>query len=564
MAQVPSYEGGVPQASGGLPTQRSSVTAFSEGGGLAQGLEAIGKSTGQFSDQLTANAVAFQQQDNKAAVDDAFVGYLNKVNDYQYNPEGGYFTKLGKDAVDAYPQALKDLTQLRDDASATLSNKAAQLEFDSASRRQLSYSLSDMARHAATERKSWLVGTSEARVKAAQNTSALNAFSDDQFNDTLVQIEGENQKQGQLRGWSPEQVQGKIAQDTSEAWKMRIDRVTNLDPAAGRALYEKAQPQLTAVDSANIDHFTKSALVPQQARVIADSSYQPTTGNPEDALPAALDRASELAESTRPGDAVFAAAVETQVRTKVARDVAAFHAVQRDSVQFFQGQVNQAEEAGHIPTLDELTSSPDGKAAWGAMQPTSQKAFLNQLRVMAQGPRGLTPENITRYQSLMGQSYTDPKTFANIDVAHDASLTMGQRNQIMNRQRVVVNRKPLNENVTRALSVLSANQLIQTNWPTAADKATPDYQSFVGGLENKLDAFNVVHGRQANDSDIKKMGQDLLLEKKSGGFLGLFQSSTKSYQVPQSFRDDYAARFKKAGGGTPSEEQILDAFARSQ
>lgn len=318
----------------------------------------------------------------------------------------------------------------------------------------------------------------------------------------------------------------------------------------------------TAPDSIVLEHGIKSALIPQQSRQIADAVIVPKSMDPEKDLPKWLADGADKAELLHPGDEVFAQSVATQIYTRANRVKASQQAVMRGGIDHIQSQLNDAEESGHILTLDDITSTPEGQAAWAAIRPTTQKAFLNQIRIASQGPRTPTPQGDLRFLALRGMSLTNPGAFSQLDLSHESSLMRGQRMQLAERQQAIIARKPLNEDVGKALSVLNANQMIQPQWPLAADKNSDDYRQFVGALEDKLTTFNAVHGRKPNDQDIKKLGQELLLAKKSGGFLGMFQSTTRSYQAPTpEFVQGITEAAKRAGAPPPTQAEIDEAYA---
>lgn len=320
MATVPSYSGGVRQDSSSLPTQRGNASPLAFGGGLAQGLEKLGGVAGNAADAMAAHAVEFQRQDNKAATDDGLTAFINQTDARLYNPETGYFTKLGKDAVDGYGETQADLNKLREDISSGLPNEAARRDFDTASRRQLAYSLGDMSRHAAGERKKWMVGASDGKIEAAKNSAAFSAFNDAKFADSLVILEGENRAKGKLTGQSEEEVSARTFNDVSDAWKRRLQRINEVNPSQAETLYKANTGKFTDEDSVFLDHAIKTALIPQQSLEIAKGVVHAKGGlSVDEQLPLWIKEGQDAAEKLRPGDDVFAERVGARINAQASQ-----------------------------------------------------------------------------------------------------------------------------------------------------------------------------------------------------------------------------------------------------
>lgn len=275
MAQVPiDATPDIGLDSSATPRQSVQTSPLMFGGGLASGLEDVGKSLTQRSDVLAQHAVAFQQLDNKAASDKAFTDLLNKNSDLLYNPNGGYYTQKGQDAITNYQPVHDQLMANRDAISAALPNDASRLLFDADSRRMVSYTTMDAAKYAAEQRNSYLLSTSKGLQQTLANSASLNYNDDKAFNASLSGIHDEVEHQGMLTGASIAEVNAQQQKETSNAWRDRVLRYADNDPIAASRLYNANQDKFSAGDQVYLDHLFKTTLAPIYGHNIAQSIMQ--------------------------------------------------------------------------------------------------------------------------------------------------------------------------------------------------------------------------------------------------------------------------------------------------
>ncbi|TDY26306.1 soluble lytic murein transglycosylase [Paraburkholderia sp. BL6665CI2N2] len=254
----------------------------------------IGAATDQVSNTMAQAAVAFQGLQNETLAKNADIQLASKLTDLQFDPQNGYGTKLGKDAVDGYQDYQQSVQQAYQDARSALPNPAAQRMFDSAGVKRVEYALSSGAQHAAQQNKIWQVGTADARANLEMNTAANYYNDDNRFGQAVATIKDEALQMGELQGWSPEQVAAKQSDYVSKAWQQRIMRYAQNDPVAAQNMYSDNQQQISAADRPNLEHYLKANVRPVLARNIVSNIMQggaTINGSTIDALHAAVQNA---------------------------------------------------------------------------------------------------------------------------------------------------------------------------------------------------------------------------------------------------------------------------------
>lgn len=250
-------------------TANASPDAFGAQIGAAE--QRLGATGEQAANTMSQAAIAFQGLQNETLAKNADIQLASKLTNLQMDPQSGYVTKMGKDAVDGYQGYQDSVQQAYQDARASLPNPAAQRMFDTAAVKRVEYSLASGAQHAAQQNKIWQVGTAEARASTEMNVAA-NYYNDDtRFGQAVSTIKDEALQQGELQGWSPEMVAAKQQSYVSQAWQQRIMRYAQQDPVAAQNMYSANQEQISAADRPNLEHYLKANVQPVLARNIVSN-----------------------------------------------------------------------------------------------------------------------------------------------------------------------------------------------------------------------------------------------------------------------------------------------------
>lgn len=376
----------------------------------AQGTQRVAGQINDIADRLADAAVKLQSLKNEGMAKDSDRATLTKLDDLAYNPQNGYFTKLGRDAVDGYADAAQRANEIFDEARAALPNDDAKRMFDRSASRNLEYTLTAMSRHAAQQQKLWQVGAADGRIATYQSTAALAANDPQRFNQALATIRSEVIAKGELLGWSAEQVNAEATAQESKARVGRIERVMADDPLGASTMYREESPYIAPAAKPALEYRLKSAVLPVQARLAADTVMK---GGSFDRLQAALDsgdsallrgldqelqspgkavdtramlgtwldQGKAAAERLRPNDPVFADMVTNVIKGRVATIVQAEDAAQRQ-----QQDVLKALVLKHRPaSIDDLLRLPGARSAYASLDTSGQLGILGLVDRFASG-----------------------------------------------------------------------------------------------------------------------------------------------------------------------------------
>lgn len=215
-------------------SEQTPLAAF--GGATGEAMSSLGQTMEGAGNELFARAVALKQLDNEAEATKADADYLMQSGQI-YNQ----FKSLeGKAAVDAYPKYQQDLNDLRTKTRDALSNPMSQRMFDARSLSTMGRTIIYGGAHAAEENKRYLVGTSKARIQAAGD-QALAAPADEQsFQQQLAVTRDQVQHQGDIGGWSPDQVAQETSKQTSLLWSKRIEGLARTQPFLADKMLKQA------------------------------------------------------------------------------------------------------------------------------------------------------------------------------------------------------------------------------------------------------------------------------------------------------------------------------------
>ncbi|NIF51402.1 transglycosylase SLT domain-containing protein [Burkholderia sp. Ax-1724] len=279
-------------------TVQASPDAF--GAQIGVGAQRVGAAADQASNTLSQAAIAFQGLQNETLAKTADIGLASKLTDLQFDPQSGYGTKLGKDAVDGYQDYQSSVQQAYADARAQLPNPAAQRMFDGAAVKRVEYALSSGAQHAAQQNKIWQVGTADARANLEMNVAANYYNDDNRFGQAISTVKDEALQMGELQGWSPDQVAAKQADYVSKAWQQRIMRYAQQDPVAAQNMYSDNQQQISAADRPKLENYLKTNVQPVLARNIVSNIMQGGATVDGATLPALHDAVMKAESSGNP------------------------------------------------------------------------------------------------------------------------------------------------------------------------------------------------------------------------------------------------------------------------
>lgn len=221
------------------------------GASVAQATRNLGGATEGFASTIHEAAIKQMREYNETAVDQSNTTYESGARDIA----GNFRTLRGEDALNARPDTLAQIEQLRQQVRGNLASPEQQRMFDIMSRRSQRAYLDEVTSHALTEGKVWQGDVATGAIANKVNESATYWNDTPRFAQALGDIQVQAGKLAQLKGIDPASDAGKtlITHYTSEAWQARIRSVMATDPDTARALFDANADQLDAAHRATLD-----------------------------------------------------------------------------------------------------------------------------------------------------------------------------------------------------------------------------------------------------------------------------------------------------------------------
>lgn len=219
-----------------------------------RGISEVGGSLKTAGDTSADIAIMFQHKYNETATDEANSAFEGNVRDVLFG-ENGFYTKKGRDAMDAMQPTADKLESLRKEVRGNLANPEQQRMFDYMSRRSAQRELYQMQSHATTEFKVWQGETAVGSIKNEIDSSATYWNDSKRFAQSLWNIKLFADKLSLLKGIDPNSDAGKdtVNHYQSEAWTARIHSVMAHDPGLARELFDANADHIDAAHRAQLD-----------------------------------------------------------------------------------------------------------------------------------------------------------------------------------------------------------------------------------------------------------------------------------------------------------------------
>ena len=204
MAEVQTYNTPdvSPTTEAGDDYQQIDATPEKFGGLVAQALSGLGSSFGQASTDIKGAIDQAQQLNNESLANQGATNFGLKGTD----ATSKFLSLSGQDAVNAFPQYQKQLTDLRNQTLAAMPNPMAQAMLG----QNLSYRYSSYmeagAVHAAQQSKVFSVQTSQAAADQYTSEAFQNRQDPGKVGTMIAAGTGEIAKQGQIMGLDPQSV----------------------------------------------------------------------------------------------------------------------------------------------------------------------------------------------------------------------------------------------------------------------------------------------------------------------------------------------------------------------
>lgn len=413
------------------PYRHVEVPEAAFGGLTARAKELLGRNIEGAGNVGADIAIRFRQQQNETDTDAENVSYGNDRRNLLFG-EGGFYTKKGKDAIDALPATEKAIEELRTSHRQNLKNPQAQRMFDVMSRRSTELDLRSMSLHAATENQNYRVGVAEASIKNAIDESTHYWNDPTRFARSLGEIAVQAENRARILGHTdPQQIQADVGHYTGHAWVERIKSAMGENPLLAKAMYEANKDQIHDIaEKVALEHQLKSAAMPEEAKLIArriikgpaqapaEGGTVKTGGQGAAAAPgaplAARDTKAQLAnwipsaereaERVYPGNETFRDLVVQQVKGYVNTITTIQTALERQAHATVMNAAITPTAGGQKPlTPEELLSSPQVRQAWALLSPEAQRGFVSANGVLAQNAKEARGELVRSNPKLVNE-----------------------------------------------------------------------------------------------------------------------------------------------------------------
>lgn len=295
MAKVPTYTRQIEQA----PVTGAKFSAPSDDGGLQ--VAAAGQRVAQ---ALQGWQDAKDEADAKA-LDTEFAEFERSL---LYDPKEGYFSKRGKDAVDARAEVEARL----DEKAAELRGRAGgagRLEklYGGAIDQRLARARDNLARYGLEQTHAYQVESSEARVVSLGMDAAALSFDPNQMEVAIAAGKQELMDQGRLKGWGADIYALKAVEFESGVLSQALEAMRD-DPLAAEAFFDANAHRMTPRAQAAFRSSIKEEAGRTEGFVLADAAAATApTREKAYAMVAASGRSPRVQEAAEKRlDAVFA------------------------------------------------------------------------------------------------------------------------------------------------------------------------------------------------------------------------------------------------------------------
>jgi hypothetical protein len=265
MPRIPTYDNlqTTPTAPGVTPMQGSvgpnaGQIQAQQGQELATGLQRAG-------DVGTRLAVDHQEHLNILSARAQDIDATVKLNALQFDPEAGFMSKSGLNAVTSLPEFKRSAKEIRDNALLNAPNEPVRQMLDNIVSERVASATASASNHAAGELRKAHIQTSDDRAKVSINAAANDFRNEAAFVGNLGTALQEARAQGEMQGWdgSTTQLQAQRYQD--DAYKQRYEAWRDADPVGALTHFQKNAGAISPLVRVQLYHQLFEAAAPSLA-----------------------------------------------------------------------------------------------------------------------------------------------------------------------------------------------------------------------------------------------------------------------------------------------------------
>jgi lipopolysaccharide export LptBFGC system permease protein LptF len=585
MAMIASVNQLIPSEAptgGNIPFEQISASPAAFGAGVGQAINQAGNEASQ-------QAQAWQQLHNENVAKDSDIQVTAKLSDIMYNPQNGFATKMGKDAVDGYADVRDQIIKVRQEALDNMPNPQARSMLDQVLYRRMGYAIDGASSHAAQENKKWMIQTSESRAKTTMDDAALNYNDNERFNQAVATAHDEALAQGEQQGWGPEQVKLQQAKYTDYAWANRIERMALHDPVGANDMFQSNIDKMP-ISGLTVEKQLNAMIRPREAISISDDVFKaqpidPT--NPYANLKAQISLSDTLADQKHPGDVEF----RDQARTRVMGELRLQEEEAKrsnDAVTTGLYKTIIGDGTHMISTMKDLLADPVSAKMYAAAKPETQMAVYHLVEsIQGKGP-DYTPQAISTYSALKGLALNPEtrKEFSDTDLTpYYNTLPRTMMMDLVNLKAQAGSKAQQDEDksqqITHSLEVAKP-LLLAAGFPVNAKAGTSQaqtYNEFVGRYSQELNNFYAQNKKVPNDQDLQGITTRLLQQGYQSGTgwihnsywngdnkVKQFQSPPDKFYIPapKDKAPIIRQQFKERTGREPTDNEVNAVWTASQ
>lgn len=257
-----------------LPGPYQSGTGL-EGAQLAR----AGAQLQEGADQVARTQLWKAGLDNEARAKDLDNQFSQDVSNLLWDPQNGYFTTKGANAINARGGVKTRIDELRQKYLGMAQNADQTRMITDVLSRRLQLADDQMARHATSQNMVYQDEVSKARLANSANDAALNAGDAKTvqllYNTGLTEI----MAQGQREGWGADVLQAKRREyDTDFHTKQVQKRLADNDPLAADAYFKANKGSIDIAKAATIEAHLKDEVLKRRAQMVDDALTTVATG----------------------------------------------------------------------------------------------------------------------------------------------------------------------------------------------------------------------------------------------------------------------------------------------
>lgn len=532
------------------------VEAF--GGATAKAVQGLGAELGHVGDEIFKRAIAIQQLNNEADANNASTDYMIQAGELHAK----YGALQGQEAVKAYPDYVRNLSDLRSTIRGNLTNPMAQKMYDAESRSMMARTIFNGAGHAATQQRESVLSAATAKQEVLRKTVEDNPDDEASFDAAIAENHQSAAQRAELMpgGSSPERVEFLTKVGDSEIAYRRIVAIARNQPnKASELLKDYEQRGLLFGNQleqarAKVQSFTHTVSMDTLATDVLAKNTKPD-GSFAKSFVEMQEEARTQAQKMYPNDPTIGTAAASMFDKQYnQRAWAKTKDDQQTAATLNDYIVKGASQVGQLP--------PDLTAR---MTPKQIKDYPGMANSYRRSQDALT--NRDAYTNLLGLYNNDNAKFMDTNLMTYPGLSKSNIDFFLKLQRQSSTGDP---RVKRALDWIRGRDgstlvnLFGSTGQTTDNRE--DYNRFVGTLHDAIQAHQETYGKPPTEKEVtQEIFPSVIGEVTQPGFwsIGGWGTTNKvpffKADIPDAVRE---AVQKDSGGKALTDDEIRHLWAQ--